>query len=73
MRMTHHIFTERLIDTGQWFEPGVRAEYFPATHDPRRRTLEKAALGSYEVLGCDRVTVDDRRWIDVRLRRVLHA
>jgi hypothetical protein len=43
------------------------------THDPRRRILEKAALGSYEVLRCDRVTVDDRRWLDVRLRRVLHA
>ena len=64
---------ERVADAGQWFERGVRVEYFPAEHDPRRWVLEPAALGSYEVLACDRVTVDDRRWLDVRLRRYAHA
>ena len=69
MREQHGTFVERLIDAGQWFEQGVRVEYFPAEHDPRKLTLEKAALGSYEVLGCDRVEADDRRWLDIRLRR----
>jgi hypothetical protein len=36
-------------------------------------TLETAALGSYEVLDCDRVTIDERRWLDVRLRRYSHC
>ena len=65
----HGTFVERLIDAGQWFERCDRVEYFPAEHDPRKRVLEKAALGSYEVVGCDRVEADDRRWLDVRLRR----
>jgi hypothetical protein len=68
----HSTFVERVADAGQWFERGVRAEYFPAEHDPRERVLEKAAHGSYEVLGCDRVQADDQAWLDVRLRRVAH-
>ena len=72
MREQHGTFVERLIDAGQWFERGVRVEYFPAKRDPRELTLEKAALGSYEVVGCDRVTVDQHRWLDVRLRRLTH-
>jgi hypothetical protein len=63
---------ERLLDAGQWFERGVRVEYFPAGHDPRKQVLELAALGSYEVLGCDRVEADEHRWLDVRLRRLSH-
>ena len=66
------MFVERVADAGQWFEPGVRVEYFPAERDPRTWTLEQAALGSYEVLGCDRVTVDQHGWLDVRLRRLTH-
>ena len=66
-------FVERLNDTGQWFERGVRVEYVPAKHDPRMQVLETAALGSYEVLGCVRVTVDHHRWLDVRLRRLTHC
>jgi hypothetical protein len=73
MREPHGTFVERLIDAGQWFEQGVRVEYFPAEHDPRMQVLEKAALGSYEVLGCDRVEAGACRWLDVRLRRFTDA
>ena len=69
MRGQHGTFVERVADAGQWFERGLRVEYFPAEYDPRKQVLEKAALGSYEVLGCDRVQAGDRRWLDVRLRR----
>jgi hypothetical protein len=69
MRAQRDMVVERMVDAGQWFEPGIRVEYFPAEHDPRRWTLEAAALGSYEVLACDRVEVDDHRWLDVTLRR----
>jgi hypothetical protein len=64
---------QRVVDTGQWFEPGVRVEFFPSQHDPRETVLEPAALGSYEVLGCARVEADERPWLDVRLRRLAHA
>lgn len=67
------VIVERMPDTGQWFEPGARAEYFPVVHDPCQKTLEAAALGSYEVLDCRRVTADDQRWLDVRLRRLFDA
>jgi hypothetical protein len=73
MREQWGMFVERLIDAGQWFERGVRVEYFPADHDPRKQVLEPAALGAYEVLGCDRVEADDRVWLDVRLRRLTHC
>ena len=72
MREQHGTFVERVADAGQWFERGVCVEYFPAEHDPRAWSLEKAALGSYEVLGCDRVTAEQHRWLDVRLRRLTH-
>jgi hypothetical protein len=67
------VFVERMLDVGQWFEPGVRAEYFRAEHDPRLRALESAALGSYEVIGCRRVRVDEQRWLDVSLRPFFDA
>ena len=73
MREPQGMFVERLIDAGQWFERGVRVEYFPAEHDPRTQVLEKAALGSYEVLGCVRVGTGDYRWLDVKLRRLAHS
>ncbi len=69
MREQRSTFVERMIDAGQWFERGLRVEYFPAEHDPRKQVLEKAALGSYEVLSCDRVEADNHRWLDVKLRR----
>ena len=72
MQEQYGMFVERLVDAGQWFERGVRVEYFPAEHDPRKQVLEQAALGSYEVLGCDRVEADDGRWLDIRLRRLTH-
>ena len=64
---------ERLLDAGQWFERGVRVEYFPHERDPRRQALELAALGSYEVVSCARVEAGDRRWLDVRLQRLAHV
>jgi hypothetical protein len=73
MREQRSMFVERMVDAGQWFERGVRVEYFPTEHDPHEQALEMAALGSYEVLGCVRVEADDHRWLDVRLRRLAHA
>ena len=73
MREQRGMFVDRMADAGQWFERGMRVEYFPAEHDPRQWTLEQAALGSYEVLDCDRVTIDDCRWLDVRLLRYSHC
>ena len=73
MRKPQGPFVERLIDVGEWFEQGVRVEYFPAEHDPRRQVLEKAALGSYEVIDCARVEAGKHRWLDVRLRRIIHS
>ncbi len=67
------LFIGRVADAGQRFEPGMRVEFFPAEHDPRETVLEPAALGSYVVVGCDRVAADDRRWLEVRLRRLIHA
>ena len=48
-----HEFFERVRDDGQWFDRGVRVEFFRVR--PNSQDLEKAALGSYEVLGCERV------------------
>jgi len=62
---------ERVSDQGQWFDRGMRVEFFGAR--PDLRTLEKAALGSYEVLGCTRVEDASGSWLDVRLRRAVHA
>ena len=64
-------FIERVVDGGQWFEPGVRVEFFPAEHDPRQTVLEPAALGSYEVVDCVRVEADEGSWFDIRLRRLV--
>ena len=67
------VIVERMPDTGQWFEPGARAEYFPMQHDPRRWALEAAALGSYEVLDCHRVAMCHRPWLEVTLQRLSSA
>ena len=72
MREDRSIVVERIVDTGQWFERGVRVEYFPAADNPHAQALELAALGSYEVLGCARVETTDHRWLDIRLRRLIH-
>jgi hypothetical protein len=66
-------FIERVVDAGQWFEPGVRVDFFPAEHDPRQVILEPAALGSYEVVGYARVEANERSWLDIRLRRLAHT
>jgi len=64
-------FVERVSDQGQWFDQGVRVEFFQV--HPRHRELEKAALGSYEVLACTRVEEGSGSWLDVRLRQVVHT
>ena len=62
---------ERVCDQGQWFDPGLRVEFFRV--HPRHRALEPAALGSYEVLACTRVENESGTWLDVRLRRAVHT
>ena len=37
---------ERLPDAGQWFERGVRVEYFPHERDPRRQAPGPERSGS---------------------------
>ena len=64
-------FVERVSDEGQWFDRGVRVDYFQVR--PSQRELEKAALGPYEVLGCERVADVSGRWLHVRLRRAVQT
>jgi len=64
-------FVERVSDQGQWFDEGMRVEGFGLR--PSHRELEKAALGSYEVLACTRVEDSGGPWLDVRLRRAVQA
>jgi hypothetical protein len=59
-------FVERVRDRGQWFDRGLRVEVFQTR--PAHHELERAALGSYEVLGCERVEAGGGSWLDVRLR-----
>jgi hypothetical protein len=59
---------ERVLDEGQWFERGARVEFFESTAHPRQRTLEPAALGSYEVLKCERQSLNGTRWLAITLR-----
>ena len=63
-------FVERVLDEGQWFDQGERVEFFPRAAGRLQPVLEKAALGSYEVLGCRRVSTGDLRWLDVQLGSV---
>jgi hypothetical protein len=72
MERQHATVVRRVADVGQWFEPGVRVGFFPAEHDPRKTVLEPAALGSFEVVGCDHVEADERPWLEIRLRRFAH-
>jgi hypothetical protein len=58
---------ERVLDEGQWFERGTRADFFEAGR-PGHTRLEPAALGSYEVLRCERVETEGVQWLDVTLR-----
>jgi hypothetical protein len=58
MEEEHTTVVQRVVDAGQWFEPGVRVGLFPADRNPRKTVLELAALGSYEVVGCDRIEAD---------------
>ena len=62
---------ERVSDQGQWFDRGVRVEFFQVR--PTHQELEKAALGSYEVLGCERVKDDSGHWLDVRRSRTVQT
>ena len=51
-------------------EQGERVEFFPRAASRLQPVLEKAVLGSYEVLSCIRVSAGGSRWLDVRLRGV---
>jgi hypothetical protein len=64
-------FVESVRDRGQWFDRGIRVEFFQ--DGSRHLVLEKAALGSYEVVDCTRVKDEDGAWLDVRLRQVVRA
>ncbi len=68
---TANEFVERVSDQGQWFDQGVRVDFFQVR--PRHRELEKAVLGSYEVLGCERVADVSGHWLNVRLRRAVQT
>ena len=64
------VFVERVLDEGQWFDQGERVEFFPRAAGRLQPVLEKAVLGSYEVLSCIRVSAGGSRWLDVRLSGV---
>ena len=67
------MYVQRVAEAGRRFEPGMRVEFFPAEHDARKTVLEPAALGSYMVVGCDRVAADEHPRFEVRLRRLIHT
>jgi hypothetical protein len=64
-------FVERVSDQGQWFDRGLRVEFFQTR--PTQHVLERAALGSYEVVACERVEDGGRPWLDIKLRRAFQA
>jgi hypothetical protein len=64
------VVVERVRDEGQWFDQGERVEFFPRAAGRLQPALEKAALGSYEVFSCTRVSAEGSRWLDVRLGSV---
>lgn len=61
---------ERVRDEGQWFERGVRVDYFRTGSDARELSLEKAALGAYEVLDCKRIMDGGKPWLEVSVQRI---
>jgi hypothetical protein len=54
---------------GRWFERGERVDLFPRAGGYLPPTLEKAALGAYEVMSAAPVHDRDGRWVEVRLQR----
>ena len=64
---------ERVADDGRRFERGERVEFFPRAGGHLPPTLEKAALGSYEVVECTPVHERGARWLDVKLRRAFET
>jgi len=69
MHEAEGLLVERVADDGRWFERGERVEFFPRAGGHLPPTLEKAALGAYEVVGCTSVHERGGRWLDVKLRR----
>jgi hypothetical protein len=66
------VIVERMVDDGRRFDPGTRVDYFQTSTAPHDQVLEKAALGSYVVLGCTSSgAADGVRWLDIRLQRVI--
>jgi hypothetical protein len=66
-------FTVRVSDMGRWFDPGIRVDLTRPTSTDGRHALELAALGAYEVSGCERVVEGHRRWLDVRVQRAFSS
>ena len=67
------LLVERVADDGRWFERGERVEFFPRAGGRLPPTLEKAALGAYEVVACTPVHEWGGRWLDVHLRRAFET
>ena len=73
MHEAEGLLVERVADDGRWFERGERVDFFPRAGGHLPPTLEKAALGSYEVVGCTPVHERGTRWLDITLRRAFRT
>ena len=67
------VVVERVADDGRWFDQGERVEFFPRAGGHFPPTLEKAALGAYEVVACTLAHERGTRWLDVTLRRAFRT
>jgi hypothetical protein len=63
------VFTERVRDEGQWFDPGLRVEVTAAATGRSTARIEGAVFGAYEVLGCMHEEAVGEAYLAVRLRR----
>ena len=57
---------ELALDEGEGFEPGMRVDYAATGSAGSGPRLEKAVLGSYEVVRCDRADGDRRLTVTLR-------
>ena len=63
---------ERVRDDGQWFDRGLRVEITQSASERAPGRIEKAILGAYEVLDCERADDAGETYLAVRLRRFVH-
>ena len=73
MHEAERLLVERVADDGRWFERGERVEFFPRAGGHLPPTLEKAALGSYEVVSCTSVHERGTSWLEITLRRAFRT